>query len=66
MQVDLPLDEIVTVVKISVHDKKISVFTGKTVSGKDFLTSGMIWHAGRNSYQNQYQSTNQKSRLENI
>ena len=38
VQVNLPLDETVTVVKISMHDKKISVFTGKTISGEDLFT----------------------------
>jgi len=37
VQVDLPLNETVTVTKMSMHDKKISLFTGKTVSGKDFF-----------------------------
>jgi len=37
VQVNLPIGEIVTVVRISVHDKKISLFTGKTVSGKEFF-----------------------------
>jgi hypothetical protein len=37
VQVDLPLNETVTVTKISVHDRKISLFTGKTVSGRDFF-----------------------------
>lgn len=33
IQVDLPLNERVTVAKISVYDKKISVFTGESVDG---------------------------------
>jgi hypothetical protein len=37
VQVDLPLNETVTVAKISVYDRKISLFTGKTVSGRDFF-----------------------------
>ena len=37
VQVNLPLDETVTVAKISMYDKKISVFTGKAVSGRDFF-----------------------------
>ena len=37
VQVNLPLDETVTVAKISMHDKKISVFTGKTVSGEELF-----------------------------
>jgi len=37
VQVDLPLNETVTVTKISMYDKKISLFTGKTVSGRDFF-----------------------------
>lgn len=32
VQVDLPVNETVTVVKMSMYDKKIAVFTGKTVS----------------------------------
>lgn len=35
VQVNLPLNETVTVAKISVYDKKISVFTGQTVSGRE-------------------------------
>ena len=34
IQVELPLNETVTVAKVSVYDKKISVFTGKTVNGR--------------------------------
>lgn len=34
VQVDLPSGETVTSVKMSMYDKKIAVFTGKTVSGK--------------------------------
>jgi len=37
VQVDLPIGEIVTVAKISIHQKKICVFTGKTVNGEDFF-----------------------------
>jgi hypothetical protein len=37
VQVDLPLNETVTVTKISMYDRKISLFTGKTVSGRDFF-----------------------------
>lgn len=37
IQVDLPLNETVTVVRISMYDKKISVFTGKTTSGKEIF-----------------------------
>ena len=33
IQVNLPIDVPVTIVKFSVHDKKISLFTGKTVDG---------------------------------
>ncbi len=36
IQVELPLNETITAVKISVYDKKISLFTGKTVSGREF------------------------------
>ena len=38
VQVNLPLDETVTAAKISMYDKKISVFTGKTVSGRKFFS----------------------------
>ena len=38
VQVNLPTDETVTVVQISVYDRKISVFTGRTVSGEKFFT----------------------------
>jgi L-fucose isomerase-like protein len=34
VQVDLPINETVTVLKISMYDKKIAVFTGKAVSGR--------------------------------
>jgi len=34
VQVDLPLNETVTVLKMSMYDKKIAIFTGKTVSGR--------------------------------
>ena len=34
IQVELPVNETVTVVKVSVYDKKISVFTGQTVDGR--------------------------------
>lgn len=37
IQVDLPLNETVTVAKISIYDKKISLFTGKTTSGKEIF-----------------------------
>ncbi len=33
IQVNLPVNEIVTVVKFSVHDKKISLFTGRSIDG---------------------------------
>lgn len=36
IQVELPLDEIVTATKISVYDQKISLFTGRTVPGRSF------------------------------
>jgi hypothetical protein len=36
IQVELPLNETITAAKISVYHKKISLFTGKTVSGRDF------------------------------
>jgi hypothetical protein len=38
VQVDLPVGETVTVAKVSVHDKKISLFTGKTVSGEELFS----------------------------
>lgn len=38
VQVDLPTDEIVTVAKVSVHDKKIALFTGKTKNGEELFT----------------------------
>jgi len=34
VQVDLPADEPVTVAKVSVHDKKLALFTGKAVAGE--------------------------------
>ncbi|GAF73793.1 unnamed protein product, partial [marine sediment metagenome] len=36
VQVNLPIGETVTVAKISMHQKKIVVFTGKSVNGEDF------------------------------
>ena len=36
VQVNLPIGETVTVAKISMHQKKIVVFTGKSVDGRDF------------------------------
>jgi len=38
VQVDLPLNETVTSVKMSMYDKKIAVFTGKSVSGKQLFS----------------------------
>ncbi len=38
VQVRLPIDEPVTVAKVSVHDKKLSLFTGKTVSGEQLFS----------------------------
>jgi len=38
VQVNLPLDETVTVTKISVHDRKMSLFTGTTISGEGLFT----------------------------
>jgi len=37
VQVNLPIDETVTVVQISIYDRKISVFTGRTAPGTDFF-----------------------------
>ena len=37
VQVDLPIGETVTVAKISVHDKKIALFTGESVSGEELF-----------------------------
>ena len=37
MQVDLPVNEAVTVTKMSIYDKKISVFTGRAVPGRNFF-----------------------------
>jgi len=37
VQVNLPSNEVVTVAKFSVHDKKMSLFTGKTVSGDELF-----------------------------
>jgi len=37
VQVNLPADEPVTVAKVSVHDKKVALFTGKTVSGEELF-----------------------------
>jgi hypothetical protein len=37
VQVNFPLGEKVTVAKISMHDKKICVFTGKTVDGEKYF-----------------------------
>jgi hypothetical protein len=37
VQVNLPLNEAVTVTKISMYHKKISIFTGKTLSGRQFF-----------------------------
>ena len=37
VQVDLPVGEAVTVVKVSVHDRKMSIFTGTTVSGEELF-----------------------------
>lgn len=34
VQVSLPAGEVVTVAKVSVHDKKLSLFTGQTVDGE--------------------------------
>jgi len=34
VQVKYPLDETVTVVGMSIYDKKLSIFTGKTISGR--------------------------------
>ena len=37
VQVNLPIGETVTVAKISVHDKKMTLFTGETVSGEELF-----------------------------
>ncbi|MCK4416885.1 MAG: hypothetical protein KAV99_01805 [Candidatus Latescibacteria bacterium] len=37
VQANLPIGETVTVAKISMHEKKISVFTGETVSGDELF-----------------------------
>ncbi len=37
VQVNLPIGEKVTVAKISMHDKKICVFTGETIDGEDYF-----------------------------
>jgi len=37
VQVNLPDDEIVTVAKMGVHDRKLALFTGRTVSGNDLF-----------------------------
>ncbi|MHA1488419.1 MAG: hypothetical protein ACTSRI_02050 [Promethearchaeota archaeon] len=37
VQVNLPIGEKVTVAKISMHDKKICVFTGITINGEDYF-----------------------------
>lgn len=37
VQVNLPLNETVTVTRISMYDKKISLFTGKTISDKEIF-----------------------------
>ena len=37
VQVNLPINETVTVAKISMHQKKISIFTGETVSGEELF-----------------------------
>ena len=37
VQVNLPVGETVTVAKISMHDKKITLFTGKTASGEELF-----------------------------
>ncbi len=37
VQVNLPVDETVTVTRISMYDKKISLFTGKATSGRKFF-----------------------------
>jgi len=38
VQVNLPTDETVTVVKAGVHEKKMALFNGKTVPGEDLFT----------------------------
>jgi hypothetical protein len=38
VQVNLPIGETVTVAKISIYDKKITLFTGETVSGEELFT----------------------------
>ena len=38
MQVNLPVGETVTVAKISMVDRKISLFTGETVSGEELFS----------------------------
>lgn len=38
VQVDLPVGETVTVAKVSVYEKKMTIFTGKTVSGEELFT----------------------------
>jgi hypothetical protein len=37
VQIKYPLDEIVTAIGMSIYDKKISVFTGKTISGRSLF-----------------------------
>lgn len=37
VQVNLPADEPVTVAKVSVHDKKLALFTGKAVAGEQLF-----------------------------
>jgi len=37
VQVELPANEVVTVVKLSVHEKKMAVFTGTAVPGEDLF-----------------------------
>jgi len=38
VQVDLPIGETVTVAKVSVYDRKMTIFTGRTVSGEELFT----------------------------
>jgi len=47
VQINYPIGETVTVAKISIYKKKISIFTGETVSGEELFP---YWHdvLGRN------------------
>jgi hypothetical protein len=63
VQVDLPLNETVTLVKMSMYDKKIAVFTGTTVSGRKMFEE---WdHPGVSCRTKLAIKTNTKALLEN-